>query len=181
MTFSYLDNKHSILYYNTMVVRSTALLEHHKEQKAGETSDDILFKAQAAIEFAQQAERLGQHRRHQEDDTTGSTQAIEAHFVTPQDPVIQTAGDGRLPAVPVEEALKLNKLRDILEDRDTLQKEPGKGKLRESKDGTIHGTSPKTDEQKRKGQSDTPLEMLRRRGEPTLFSHLCLCTDHQMC
>lgn len=119
--------------------------------------DEGPLKAHAALEFAQQAERLGQYTRDQEDDLTGSTQAVEAHFVTPQDPVIQTANGGRLPAVPLEEAIKLNKLRDTVEDRDVLQKEPGETRVRKAKDGTIHGLVLQEEEQDGEGKSDVPL------------------------
>jgi pimeloyl-ACP methyl ester carboxylesterase len=96
-------------------------------------------KAKVAIEFTKQAERLGQYFPHEEDDTTGSTQAVEATFITAQDPVIQTADGRRLPAVPVEEAIKLNELRDILADRDPSQGPSLKSESRESRDGTIYG------------------------------------------
>ncbi|KAK8213363.1 hypothetical protein M8818_002662 [Zalaria obscura] len=95
-----------------------------------------------AIEYARQSERLAQYTAEQEDDTTGSTRAVEAKFVTPQDPVIQTVNGGRLPAVPLEEAIKLNVLKDVLEDRDPSQSFPAKCGTREAKDGTIHGARP---------------------------------------
>ncbi|KAF2238083.1 alpha/beta-hydrolase, partial [Viridothelium virens] len=75
-------------------------------------------KAQSAIDFANQAEHLGQYTASQETEETGSTQAVEARFITPQDPVVQTANGGRLPTVPIEEALKLNQLRDSLEEEE---------------------------------------------------------------
>ncbi|KAF1832380.1 alpha/beta-hydrolase [Decorospora gaudefroyi] len=114
-------------------------------------------KPEAAVDFAHQAERLGQYAQHQESDETGSTQAVEARFVTPQDPVIQTADGYRLPAVPLEEATKLNELRDLVHDRDPSQKEPISPRLREAKDGTIHGLLPKEEEMKGEGKSDVPL------------------------
>ncbi|KAB2574509.1 Sterol esterase 2 [Lasiodiplodia theobromae] len=107
--------------------------------KAKET---IKSKAEPAIEFAHQAQRLGQFTADQEDAQTGSTQAVEARFITPQDPVIVTANGGRLPAVPVEEAVKLNKLKDVLDDRDPTESEPLEPRTREAKDGTIHGAHP---------------------------------------
>ncbi|KAJ4990161.1 sterol esterase [Stagonosporopsis vannaccii] len=127
-------------------------------RKLHEASDKTRTKAQAAVEFARQAERLGQYAPGQEDEATGPTQAVEARFVTPQDPVIQTAAGGRLPAVPIEEATKLNKLKDILEDRDPSESEPAAGELRESKDGTVHGVRPRRDdkEDQMKG-TDAPL------------------------
>lgn len=94
-------------------------------------------KSKIAIDYARQAQRLAQYTQEQEDEKTGSTQAVEAKFVTPQDAVIETANGGRLPAVPVEEAIKLNKLKDELEDREPSPV-PVAG-TREAKDGTIHG------------------------------------------
>lgn len=117
-------------------------------------------KIETAIQFAHQAERLGQYTPSQEDDTTGSTQAVEAKFITAQDPVIQTANGGRLPAVPIEEATKLNKLRDKLDDRDPSENEPVKPSLREAKDGTIHGVRPVEETEhtsEKKGKTDAPL------------------------
>ncbi|KAI1107537.1 alpha/beta-hydrolase [Jackrogersella minutella] len=65
-----------------------------------------------ADEFAHQAEKLSlqttQHNEHPE------TVAVEARFVTPQDPVIITADGNRLPPVPLEQAYKLNILKDEL-------------------------------------------------------------------
>ncbi len=129
----------------------------HDQQNPGENQNESMSKIDAAIEFAQQAERLGQYSPTQENETTGSTQAVEAHFVTPQDPVIQTIDGGRLPAVPIEEATKLNKLRDLVEERDVLQKSPIEGKFRESKNGTTYGIPKKRDEHKGEGKSDAPL------------------------
>ncbi|KAH6638003.1 Alpha/Beta hydrolase protein [Boeremia exigua] len=128
------------------------------KRKIHEATDKTKTKAQAAIEFAKQAERLGQYAPDQETDATGSTQAVEARFVTAQDPVIQTAGGDRLPAVPIEEARKLNSLRDVLEDRDPSENEPVAGESRESRDGTIHGVRPQKDdtEGQREG-TDAPL------------------------
>jgi hypothetical protein len=114
-------------------------------------------KTQAAIEFAQQAERLGQYAPHQESDATGSTQAIEAKFITAQDPVITTANGGRLPAVPIEEATRLNRLRNVVESRTSFQDEPVGPKTRIAKDGTVHGLLSKEDERKGEGKTDAPL------------------------
>ncbi|XPS70433.1 hypothetical protein M3J09_002652 [Ascochyta lentis] len=127
-------------------------------RKVHEASNKTKSKAQAAVEFSKQAERLGQYSPTQEDDTTGSTQAVEARFITAQDPVIQTADGGRLPSVPIEEATKLNELKDILEDRDPAENEPISGEFRESRDGTIHGVQPsKRDEENEKNGTDAPL------------------------
>ncbi|EON61908.1 hypothetical protein W97_01126 [Coniosporium apollinis CBS 100218] len=99
-------------------------------------------RSEAAIQYAHQAERLAQYIPAQENDTTGSTQAIEAKFITAQDPVIEIANGARLPAVPIKEAIKLNRLKDILEGRNPSQHSPVKIGTREAKDGTIHGARP---------------------------------------
>ncbi|KAI1849221.1 hypothetical protein JX265_008632 [Neoarthrinium moseri] len=70
--------------------------------------------AQAAVEFTQQAEKLSHQSTLSQDHP--ETVAIEAQFVTPQDPVIVTADGSRLPAVPLEEAWKLNVLKKELDD-----------------------------------------------------------------
>jgi pimeloyl-ACP methyl ester carboxylesterase len=140
-----------------MTTATTTEVKRRIDKQYCQEVDNNISKTQAAIEFAQQAERLGQYAAHQESDATGSTQAVEAHFVTAQDPVIETADGGRLPAVPLEEATKLNELRDIVDDRDVSQNEPVKANIREAKDGTIHGLLPKEEEQKGEGKSDAPL------------------------
>ncbi|KAI9870569.1 MAG: hypothetical protein M1830_004090, partial [Pleopsidium flavum] len=80
-------------------------------------------KAHSAIEFAHQAERLSLLPHNKDDPATAATTAVGARFITPQDPVIETASGGRLPAVPPEEAQRLNRLKGELEgsqsDRDT--------------------------------------------------------------
>ncbi|KAF2766217.1 alpha/beta-hydrolase [Teratosphaeria nubilosa] len=112
-------------------------------------------KEKSSIAFAQQAQRLAHLTPGQENDKTGSTQAVEAKFVTPLDPVVATANGGRLPAIPIEEAAKLNRLKDELDGHDR-PRSPPRGVVRESKDGTKHGprilsppTSPREEEEKR--------------------------------
>ncbi|KAF2013096.1 alpha/beta-hydrolase [Aaosphaeria arxii CBS 175.79] len=114
---------------------------HALMEKVGDAGEKTKSKTKAAIDFSHQSERLGQYVPGQEDETTGSTQAVEANFVTPQDPVIQTMDGGRLPAVPVEEAIKLNKLRDVVDKRDPSQRKEIKATTRESRDGTKHGAA----------------------------------------
>ncbi|KAF2847884.1 ab-hydrolase associated lipase-like protein [Plenodomus tracheiphilus IPT5] len=120
----------------------------------GEPSSE---KSQAAIEFAQQAERLGQYTSYQESDATGSTQAVEAFFVTPQDAIIGTADGHRLPAVPLEEATRLNKLRNIVDDQRPAQPKPEEIRVRRAKDGTVHGLLLNEEEEDGEGKSDVPL------------------------
>jgi len=134
---------------------ATAILVKEKVNHAKEKAES---RTKAAIEFAQQAEKLGQYAPDQENDATGSTQAIEAKFVTAQDPVIQTADGGRLPAVPIDEGIRLNKLRDIVDERDPSQNPELKVMSRESKDGTIHGAHLRTDNSDDEGRTDAPLQ-----------------------
>lgn len=69
--------------------------------------------AVAAIKYAHQAEKLSFVKP--EDDSDGSGTAIQAHYITPQDPVIITGNGGRLPGVPLAEAEKLNALKAEIE------------------------------------------------------------------
>ncbi|KAK1600090.1 sterol esterase [Colletotrichum navitas] len=68
--------------------------------------------ARVAVEFAQQAEKLSL-QNHQNND---SEVAVEARFVTPQDPIVVTSEGNRLPGVPLVEAHKLNALKEELQD-----------------------------------------------------------------
>ncbi|KAI1779882.1 alpha/beta-hydrolase [Hypoxylon cercidicola] len=68
--------------------------------------------AQTAVEFAQQAEKLS-YQTTQNNEHPDAV-AVEAQFITAQDPVIVTADGNRLPTVPLEQAHKLNILRDEL-------------------------------------------------------------------
>ena len=140
-----------------MATTTSTIVEHQSSEGHSEHGATDNIKTQAAIEFAQQAERLAQYTPDQENDVTGSTQAIKAYFVTPQDPVIETTDGCRLPAVPLEEATKLNELRNVIDDRDATQTEPSQRRMREAKDGTIHGLIPKEQEQTGEGKSDVPL------------------------
>ncbi|CAN9341778.1 unnamed protein product [Alternaria alternata] len=132
-------------------------VKHRIEEQFNHDEQKNKSKTQAAADFAHQAERLGQYTPDQEDENTGSTQAVQARFITPQDPVVETANGHRLPAVPLEEATKLNQLRDSIDDRDPAQKEPLEPRLREAKDGTVHGLLPKEAEMDGEGKSDVPL------------------------
>ncbi|KAH7408388.1 Alpha/Beta hydrolase protein [Phaeosphaeria sp. MPI-PUGE-AT-0046c] len=136
---------------------STTAAIDTKHNKQHASDDAPKSKPEAAIEFAQQAEKLGQYAPQQENDSTGSTQAVEAKFITAQDPVIETAGGGRLPAVPLQEATKLNRLRNIVESRNSFPDEPVGPRTRIAKDGTVHGLLSKEEEQKGEGKSDVPL------------------------
>ncbi|KAK3341413.1 Alpha/Beta hydrolase protein [Lasiosphaeria hispida] len=71
----------------------------------------------SAVEFAQQAEKLSHH--HVQDGATDAV-AVEARFVTPHDPVVVTSDGSRLPAVPLDEAHKLNALKEELEHNESI-------------------------------------------------------------
>lgn len=128
------------------------------KQKVDGAQDKTKSKVKAAIDFSHQAERLGQYAPDQENDATGSTQAVEAKFITAQDAVIQTADGGRLPTVPVDEAIKLNRLRNIVDDCDLSESGPVKSEARESKDGAIHGARPHQKVSRQEGETDAPLQ-----------------------
>lgn len=79
----------------------------------------------AALEFTKQAQKLSLHPSNPDDDAAESGTAVEARFVTPQDPVIETADGSRLPPVPLQEALRLNQLKDKVEGRNSDPQKPG--------------------------------------------------------
>ena len=78
---------------------------------AGERDGDGSGNGGPASSFTEQAQQLGLFKPSQENDGTGSTHAVEAKFITPLDPVIETADGGRLPVIPVAEAKRLNELK----------------------------------------------------------------------
>jgi pimeloyl-ACP methyl ester carboxylesterase len=69
----------------------------------------------AAIEYARQAKKLS--HVNPDHSACGSGTAIEAQFITPQDPVIRLAGGNKLPGVPLAEAEKLNRLKAEIEGK----------------------------------------------------------------
>ena len=69
-------------------------------------------RASTAIQYARQSEKLSLQVHHPHDGQSKGATAVEARFITPQDPVIETDNGARLPAVPLNEALELNRLRD---------------------------------------------------------------------
>lgn len=93
-------------------------------------------KQDAAIAFAKQAQKLALRPSNGGGDGNEG-KAAEAKWVTPFDPVVETTDGRRLPAIPVAEAAKLNRLKDEIEGREPQN--PPQSKLRESRDGTRHG------------------------------------------
>ncbi|MCJ1452175.1 hypothetical protein MMC28_002517 [Mycoblastus sanguinarius] len=78
-------------------------------------AESALPKTTSAINFARQAEKLSLRAHDFDGKGTQDTSAVEARFITPADPVIETANGGRLPTVPLREALELNRLREEVE------------------------------------------------------------------
>ena len=83
------------------------------------------LKANAALQFSKQAEKLSLQKRDPNNENHDPTTAVQARFITPQDPVIETASGERLPTVPLKEALELNRLRKDVEEPGS-QSPPGK-------------------------------------------------------
>lgn len=98
-----------------------------------------------AIEFALQSEKLSLQAHNAGDEESRATMAVEARFITPQDPVIQTDSGARLPAVPLKEALELNRLRDNVEGRSTQsgcqRRDPAHSGYEESIEGSNQAES----------------------------------------
>jgi pimeloyl-ACP methyl ester carboxylesterase len=65
----------------------------------------------AAIKFSHQAEKLSLLQQDSNGTNEGGA-AVRAEWITPHDPIIVTADGGRLPGVPLEEAHKLNQLKE---------------------------------------------------------------------
>ena len=75
-----------------------------REPAAGRTS--------TTVQYTRQSEKLSLHAHDPEVGRSKGVKAVEARFITPQDPVIETDNGARLPTVPLNEALELNRLRD---------------------------------------------------------------------
>ncbi|KAG9795948.1 alpha/beta-hydrolase, partial [Aureobasidium melanogenum] len=73
----------------------------------------IRTRANAGVEYAQQSEKLSLEPIDGQDYGV----AVQAKFVTPLDPVIETADGNRLPSVPVPEAHKINALKNKAEGK----------------------------------------------------------------
>ncbi|KAH7326360.1 Alpha/Beta hydrolase protein [Stachybotrys elegans] len=87
----------------------TANSRRSSSERSGRVSSEE--QARNAVHFSQQAEKLS----HIHPSGPSPDVAVEAHFVTPQDPVIVTSEGNRLPGVPLQEAHKLNILREELQ------------------------------------------------------------------
>ena len=70
------------------------------------------LRAKAAVEYDKQSEKLSLDTLSTDTNDRATGTAVEARFITPLDPVIETLGGGRLPAVPIDEAQKINFYKD---------------------------------------------------------------------
>ena len=82
--------------------------------------------------------------------------AVEARFITPQDPVIETENGARLPPVPLREALELNRLRDKVDGQS-----PKAGRQRRDPARLKHEESVEAASQAESTQSTRPDANLR--------------------
>ena len=71
--------------------------------------------AAAALDYAKHAEKLSLLPQNASSPVAAETSASQAKFITPQDPVIETRNGGRLPAIPLKQAAKLNELKEQVE------------------------------------------------------------------
>ncbi|KAL8974693.1 MAG: hypothetical protein Q9197_001062 [Variospora fuerteventurae] len=67
--------------------------------------------------YARQVEHLSLLPKDKNNPEAVSTAAVQANFITPRDPVIQTANGGRLPTVPLAEAKELNRLKNAVDNQ----------------------------------------------------------------
>ena len=73
--------------------------------------------AHAAVHYQEQAHKLSLEPSKDGRDADTPGHAVEAKFITPLDPVIETSDGNRLPAIPVREAHKINLLKNRSEGR----------------------------------------------------------------
>lgn len=85
--------------------------------------------------FAHQAGKLS--LQPHVDNSPNSTTAVEAKFITPLDPVIETTDGQRLPAVPLAEAQRLNQLKDEVDGQSPGSDSTASGGLRQTKQQQI--------------------------------------------
>ena len=74
-------------------------------------------KTESIRRYLDQAKSLSLLPQSDNSPETCSTTATHAKFITPRDPVIETANGGRLPGVPLAEAEKLNQYKDEAESK----------------------------------------------------------------
>ncbi|KIW19711.1 hypothetical protein PV08_00285 [Exophiala spinifera] len=74
-------------------------------------------RAHATVDYEHQAEKLSLDSGYNAHDDEAHGVAVQASFITPLDPVIETNDGNRLPSVPVQEAHKINILKARAEGR----------------------------------------------------------------
>ncbi|KAL2154913.1 hypothetical protein VTH82DRAFT_3589 [Thermothelomyces myriococcoides] len=111
------------------------------------------FRDRVIAEFVGQAEKLS--LQHPSESATGDGVAVEARFVTPQDPVLVMADGNRLPPVPLNEAQRLNVLREELQHHESG--------TASSTSGEDHGSSTKGPASPMKRAVDVATEIAKER------------------
>lgn len=140
-------------------------------------SPEPLHQGNPEIDYALQGERLGYAHPIIQHGRSLPTDAAEAKFVTAQDPIIQTVEGKRLPAVPVDEAVKLNTYKQLREGGKPLSPSELPAGFREGADGSLHGIRPAQPSDKKSGpkavhQSQKPDALLRDAIPPTTTNPL---------
>ena len=123
-------------------------------------SQNDKIKASSAIQYAKHAEHLSLEHHGSQEEGPNPTTAIEAKFLTPLDPVIQTADGGRLPTVPIDQALKLNTLRADVDGTGSKAGKYEKQARKLEEDSSRHspgGSSSFSDGQSQATQAEAPL------------------------
>ncbi|KAI4209094.1 MAG: hypothetical protein LQ351_007930 [Letrouitia transgressa] len=102
--------------------------------------------SESVAQYEQHAANLSLLPQDSDDPRADATTAVKAKFITPRDPVIETADGGRLPAVPIAEAEKLNRLKDEAEQQGSrgghhavIQKAKALEERQESNEGSLSG------------------------------------------
>ncbi|EED13330.1 ab-hydrolase associated lipase, putative [Talaromyces stipitatus ATCC 10500] len=112
--------------------------------------------------FAKQAQKLSRGGARDEEQREENV-AIAARFVTPRDAIIETVDGERLPAVPVEEAKKLNRLRDEAVDGEEEELAPNAGNEEEveTKDAVIESRRESDEREQSPESHGGPLECVK--------------------
>jgi pimeloyl-ACP methyl ester carboxylesterase len=95
-----------------------------------------------AVEYVRHAEKLSLEPDLEGAEAQNGGTAVSAKFITPLDPVVETADGNRLPAVPIYEAHKLNLLKNGVEDRSAKREGKSNATLHQENTGTNASPSP---------------------------------------
>ena len=113
-------------------------------------------KSDSVVNFARQAERLSLTSEDVLERGPLPTTAVEARFITPRDPVIETAGGHRLPLVPVHEALTLNQLKEDADGREHGNGKPSSDSFKTDPNSPEFASSPQSDQPNASFRSSVP-------------------------